>query len=219
MSIGLIYVFADSTNIFRFVPLILLFVILSQLVVLLSMLDNMVCTKSQIYSVDELAKQASLEICNDISKLEIKQIFRIGDKSMIGTVIILLASTVFISLLSKTDDLSSQLVIIVIGVILIIISTLTIIRQFVDGVKIIGNKIIVSYNLRRKSMVIDKSVKVKVEIERKYIRRSNFIVITHHLQSEAKWIPILTFQMDLSNSKNALRLGKEIENLIKDRLG
>ena len=219
----MIYVFRDSDSIFRLAPLLFLLVIGYQLANLVStfkpMLDNLFYTKPGTYSIDELPKLASLKLNSNTSKLEIRQIFRFGEKSMIGNVVILLASIAFISLaLIKTDDLSSQIGIVVIGLPLLIMSFLMMLRQFVDGIVIIGNEINISYNLRKNKVIFDQRARVKMVIEKDSVRNSDFITVSHYLQSETEWMPILSYQMDVSNSKDAIRLGKEIKRLIIERL-
>ena len=172
----------------------------------------------------EIAKKACLEILIDNNTVDIKHRFRFGDKSILGILILLFGGLfLFFAPFIKDSDSNSKIVGVIIGLLLSIISILTLTRQVTDKLKITDNTITFRYNLKRTSIPLNSKVNVKMKTEIKKMSRagtlgSEYIVITHYLQKQNKEIPILKFQLCNSDTDNAEKLGEEIIRLIKNKI-
>lgn len=172
----------------------------------------------------EIAQLASLEILIDNDTVDIKHRFRFGDKSILGILILLFGGLfLFIAPFIKDSDSNSKIVGVIIGLLLSIISILTLTRQVTDKLKITDNTITFRYNLKRTSIPLNSKMNVKMKTEIKKMSRagtlgSEYIVITHYLQEQNKEIPILKFQLCNSDTDNAEKLGEEIIRLIKNKI-
>jgi hypothetical protein len=172
----------------------------------------------------EIAKLASLEILIDNDTVEIKHRFRFGDKSILGILILLFGGLfLFFAPFIKDSDSNSKIVGVIIGLLLSIISILTLTRQVTDKLKITDNTITFRYNLKRTSIPLNSKMNVKMKTEIKKMSRAGtlgsvYIVITHYLQEQNKEIPILKFQLCNSDTDNAEKLGEEIIRLIKNKI-
>ena len=156
--------------------------------------------------------------------MDIKHRFRFGDKSILGILILLFGGLfLFIAPFIKDSDSNSKIVGVIIGLLLSIISILTLTRQVTDKLKITDNTITFRYNLKRTSIPLNSKMNVKMKTEIKKMSRagtlgSEYIVITHYLQEQNKEIPILKFQLCNSDTDNAEKLGEEIIRLIKNKI-
>ena len=172
----------------------------------------------------EIAQLASLEILIDNDTVDIKHRFRFSDKSILGILILLFGGLfLFIAPFIKDSDSNSKIVGVIIGLLLSIISILTLTRQVTDKLKITDNTITFRYNLKRTSIPLNSKMNVKMKTEIKKMSRagtlgSEYIVITHYLQEQNKEIPILKFQLCNSDTDNAEKLGEEIIRLIKNKI-
>jgi len=172
----------------------------------------------------EIAQLASLEILIDNDTVDIKHRFRFGDKSILGILILLFGGLfLFFAPFIKDSDSNSKIVGVIIGLLLSIISILTLTRQVTDKLKITDNTITFRYNLKRTSIPLNSKMNVKMKTEIKKMSRagtlgSEYIVITHYLQEQNKEIPILKFQLCNSDTDNAEKLGEEIIRLIKNKI-
>ena len=172
----------------------------------------------------EIAQLASLEILIENDTVDIKHRFRFGDKSILGILILLFGGLfLFFAPFIKDSDSNSKIVGVIIGLLLSIISILTLTRQVTDKLKITDNTITFRYNLKRTSIPLNSKMNVKMKTEIKKMSRagtlgSEYIVITHYLQEQNKEIPILKFQLCNSDTDNAEKLGEEIIRLIKNKI-
>jgi hypothetical protein len=172
----------------------------------------------------EIANQASLKISTDDKTVDIKHQFRLGDKSIWGT-LFFLGGGIFLIVAPfiKTSDTTSKILGIIIGLLLLALSIWTLIRQVSDRLKITGNNITFRHNLKRTNLQLNGSMKVKMKTEILKVRRvgtlgSDFIHVTHYLQDLNEEIPVLKFQMDNLHAGNARKLGNEITRVINDKI-
>jgi hypothetical protein len=171
----------------------------------------------------KIANQACLKILADDKVVDIKHIFRIGDKSNLGVILFLFGGLfLIIAPFIKTSDTTSKIIGIVLGLLMLFLSILTLIRQVTDGLKIKDNVLSFRYNLKQTSIPKNERIKIKMKTQIMKIRRigtlgSDFIVITHFLQDQNKEIPILTFQMDNANADKAKKLGNTLTRIINER--
>lgn len=167
----------------------------------------------------KIANQAGLNIIADAKILVIKHTLRFGDKSIWGIFFFLIGGLFFsVAPFVKTSDTTSKSIGIVIGLLLVVLSILTLIRQVTDGIKIKGNIVLFRYNFKQTRLPVNRNMKIKMKSEIMKIRRvgtkgSDFIVVTHYLDLN-KEIPVLRFQMDNSDADNARKLGNEITRII-----
>jgi len=172
----------------------------------------------------KIANQASLQIMADNKTVNIKQIFRLGDKSIWGVLFFFCGGVFFMAApFVKTSDTTSKTLGIVIGFLFLLLSIMTLIRQGVDSLKIADGEISFRYNLKYCSFRIDKRMKVKMETEIVKIRSvgtlgSDFILVTHYLLDSNSKIPILNYHMEKTNSEKAIKLGNEINQIINEKL-
>jgi hypothetical protein len=171
----------------------------------------------------DIAKQASLKISTDKKTIDIKHRFRFSDKSTWGLLFFLVGG-VFISAmsLSGASDITSKVLGIVLGLLLMVFSILTLTRQCLDRLTLSDTVIKVRHNLKRATIPINKNMTVKMKTELIKIRRagtlgSDFIMVSHFLQDSNNETPVLKFQMDKSNTDKAVKLGNEITRAINER--
>jgi len=168
----------------------------------------------------KIANQASLKILADDKVVDIKHKFRIADKSNLGILFFLLGG-LFLIVISfiKTSDNTSKIIGIALGFLLLVLSILTLIRQVTDGLEIKDNILTFRHNLKRTTIPLNESKKIKMKTEIMKVRRvgtlgSDFIIITHFLQDYNKETLILKFQMDNANADIAKKLGNELTRII-----
>ncbi|MFT3846955.1 MAG: hypothetical protein QM725_18000 [Lacibacter sp.] len=144
------------------------------------------------------------------------------DKSTLGVIFFLLGGLfLIIAPFIVTSDTKTKLIGIAIGLLLVIISILTLTRQFADGLQIKDNIIKFRHNLKRTIIPLSGNIKINMKTEVMKIRRigtlgSDIVIITHFLQEQNKETPIFKFQMD--NADNAKKLGNEITRLINAKI-
>ncbi|WP_028981619.1 hypothetical protein [Sporocytophaga myxococcoides] len=173
----------------------------------------------------KIANRANLKIIVASDMVFIGQKLSLKDKSLWGVVIFLLGG-LFLLLISFTtiSDTTSRVLCSIIGTAFLILSILTIIRQANDRVKIIDGKIIFRYNLRNSTVTVDPNMKITMRNDRIRISRataptsSTYISITHYLIMTDKEMPILNFQMNNSDSNEALLLGNKITQLLNKQI-
>lgn len=168
-----------------------------------------------------IANRANLKLIVASDMVIIGQKLRLKDKSFWGVIIFLLGGLFLLMIsLTRISDTTSKILCAMIGTGFLILSILTIIRQANDRVKIIDGKIIFRYNLRNFIVPVDPNMKIRMRNDRIKISRataptsSTYISITHYLITTDKEIPILNFQMDDSDSDEALLLGNKITQLL-----
>lgn len=172
----------------------------------------------------KIANQVCLKILADDKVVYIKHKFCICNKSILGVLFFLLGGVfLIITPFIKTSDTTSKIIGIVLGLLLSILSILTLIRQVIDGLQIKDNILTFRHNLKLTTIHLNGSIKIKMRTEIIKIRRvgtlgSDFIIITHFLQDSNKEIPILKFQMDNANADNAKKLGNELTRIINAKL-
>jgi hypothetical protein len=168
----------------------------------------------------KIANQAGLNIIADAKILVIKHTLRFGDKSIWGIFFFLIGGLFFsVGPFIKTSDTTSKSIGIVIGLLLVVLSILTLIRQVTDGIKIKDNIVLFRYNFKQTRLSVNRNMKIKMKSEIMKIRRvgtkgSDFIVVTHYFQDLNKEISVIKFQMDNSDADNARKLGNEITRII-----
>jgi hypothetical protein len=187
-------------------------------------LENPNQTKETLTIINEdilkIANQASLKILVDDKAVDIRHKFRLGDKSTLGVLFFLFGGAFFILIpFIKTSTESSKYIGPFIGVGILVLSILSLIRQVVDGIQIKDNILTIRHYLKQTTFPLNSSIKIKMKIELMKIRRSgtkgsDFIIVKHFLQDQNKEIPILSFQMDNANAKNAKKLGNELTRII-----
>lgn len=171
----------------------------------------------------KIANQAGFNIIVEDKILEIRHKLRLGDKSVWG-ILFFLFGGIFLTVVPfvKASDTTSKSIGIVIGLLLVVLSILTLIRQVYDGIKIEDNNFIFRHNLKKTTVPVSRNMKIKMKLEIVKIRRvgtrgSDFIVVTHYLQDTNKEIPVLKFQMNSLYAHNARILGNEITRIINDK--
>lgn len=171
----------------------------------------------------EIANQANLNIIADDEIVHIKHKLCLADKSIWGVLFFLCGGVLLIiGPFVKTSDTTTKISGIVIGLLLLVLSILTLIRQFTDGLKIKDTIFTFRHNLKQTTLPLSTSMKIKMKTETMKVRRvgtigTDFIVVTHFLQDLSKEIPILKFQMDNLYADNARKLGNEITRIINDK--
>lgn len=172
----------------------------------------------------DIANQVGLKISADDKVVDIKHRFFLGDKSTLGILFFLCGGISLIVIpFIKTSDTISKIVGIAIGLLLLVLSILTLLRLVADRLKIKDNVITFRYNLNKTILPLSTDMKIKMKTETLKVRRvatlgSAFIHVTHYLQHLGKEIPILKFQMDCKNADNAEKLGNEITRIINDKI-
>jgi hypothetical protein len=161
-----------------------------------------------------------LKILADDKLVEIKHRFRFGDRSNLGVMFFLFGGLfLIIAPFIKASDTTTKIIGIVLGLLLVVFSTLTIIRQVTDGLQIKDNIITFRHNRKQTKIALSGSVEVIMKTEVMKIGRvgtigSEFIVVTHFLKDHDSETPILKFQMDNSNAVNAKKLGNQLTRII-----
>jgi len=179
--------------------------------------ENLKMINAEIFKI---ANQASLKLLADDKIVDIKHKFRLVDKSTLGILFFLFGGVFFIvAPFIKTSDTTSKFLGIVIGFLLLVLSILTLIRQVTGGLEIKNNILTFRHNLKRTTIPLNGSKKIKMKTEIMKIRRvgtlgSDFIIITHFLQDQNKETPIFKFHMDNANAENAEKLGNELTRII-----
>jgi hypothetical protein len=152
--------------------------------------------------------------------MEIKHKFRLCDKSNVGVIFFLLGGLfLIIAPFIKTSDTTTKIIGIILGLLLFVLSILTLLRQVADRLKIKDQIITFRHNLKQTKIPLSSNLKVKMKTEVMKIRRvgtlgSDFIIVTHFLEDNNIETPILKFQMDNSNADNAKKLGNELTRII-----
>ena len=173
--------------------------------------------------IQKISNQACLTILADDKTLEIKHKLRLGDKSNLGVVFFLFGGLfLIIAPFIKTSDSTTKIVGIILGLLLVVFSILTLIKQDCDGLQIKNQIVMFRHNLKRTTIPLNTNLKVKMKTEVMKIRRvgslgSDFIIVTHFLQDHNIETPILKFQMDKANADNAKKLGNELTKIINGK--
>lgn len=168
----------------------------------------------------EIANQACLKILVDDECVEIKHKFRFGDTSNLGVMFFLFGGLfLIVALFIKSSDTTTKIIGIVLGLLLVVFSILTLIRQVADGLQIKNHIITFRHNLKQTIIPLGGNLKVKMKTEVRRIRRvgtigSDFIIVTHYLQDHKIETPILKFQMDNANAVNAKKLGNDLTRIL-----
>lgn len=172
----------------------------------------------------EIANKAYLKILVDNQQMVIKHKLCLEDKSFLGVLIFSFGGLfLIVAPFLKASDIISKGIGIFIGLFFLVLSTLTIIRQLVDGIQITEKYLIFRYNLKETIIPLNGNLEVKMKTEVNNISRvgtfgSNFIIITHFIQEQNIATPILQFQMPYSEAENAKKLGLEINKMIRAKL-
>jgi hypothetical protein len=171
----------------------------------------------------EIANQASLKFISDDKNVSINHKFSFSDKSTWG-LIFLIGFCIFVIGFSffKPTDNTSKILGVFLGSTFLLLTSFALLRELTDKLKITEKELIVRYKLKSTSVPIDKKLKVKMKTEIRKIRRigtigSDFILVSHFIQTLDKEIPIFYFQMDNSNANKANKLGNYITQLISNR--
>ena len=173
--------------------------------------------------IQKISNQACLTILADDKTLEIKHKLRLGDKSNLGVVFFLFGGLfLIIAPFIKTSDSTTKIVGIILGLLLVVFSILTLIKQVCDGLQIKNQIVMFRHNLKRTTIPLNTNLKVKMKTEVMKIIRvgslgSDFIIVTHFLQDHNIETPILKFQMDKANADNAKKLGNELTKIINGK--
>lgn len=168
----------------------------------------------------KIANQACLKIIADDNVVKIKHKFRFGDKSNLGVIFFLLGGLfLIITPFIKTSDTTTKIIGIVLGLLLVVFSILTLIRQVSDGLQIKDHIIKFRHNLKQTIIPFNSDLKIEMKTEVMRIRRvgtlgSDFIIVTHFIQDRNIETPILKFQMDNTEADNAKKLGNELLQII-----
>ena len=172
----------------------------------------------------KIAKQACLKIVADDKVVKIKHKFSFRNKSNFGVLLFLFGGVfLFLFPVIKLSTEVSKYIVQGLGLFFIVLSILTLIRQISDGIIIKNGILKVRFNLKTTTISMNKELKIKMRLEIMKIRRvgtlgTDFIIIKHFLQDQNKEIPILSFQMENTNSNNAQTLGKKVSSIINSRL-
>lgn len=172
----------------------------------------------------EIANNAYLKILVDNQQMVIKHKFCLGNKSTLGVLIFLFGGLfLMVAPILKTSDTLSKAIGVSIGLLFVILSTMTIIRQLVDGIQITEKYLIFRYNLKETIIPLNGNLEVKMKTEVNNRSRvgtfgSDLIIITHFIQEQDIDTPILQFQMPNSEAENAKKLGLEINKMIRAKL-
>ena len=135
----------------------------------------------------KIADEASIKILVDDEVVNIKHIFRLWNKSTLGTLVFLCGGLfLMIAPIFKTSDFISKMIGIVLGFFLLIFSIITLIKQVTDGLKIKGKIITYQRHLKKTTIPLHVSMKIKMKTEIFKVRRagtlgSDFIHVTYYL--------------------------------------
>jgi hypothetical protein len=122
----------------------------------------------------KIANQANLKISLDDQMISINQKIYFTDKLSWGLAFFFLGGICFILFpFIKSSDMTSTFLSVSTGLFFLIGSVMTIIRQASDSVQINDGKITFRYNLKKDSVHIDKTLKIKMKIELISISRVN----------------------------------------------
>jgi hypothetical protein len=172
----------------------------------------------------DIATQASLEITVDNNIVDIKHKFRLGDKSTWGVLFFFFGGC-FLSIAPfiRASETISKVFGVTIGLLFLILSILSLIRQVADRLKITDTEITFRYNLCRTIIPLSSGMTVEMRTEIMKIRRvgalgSDFLVVSYYLQDLNIEIPILKFQMANAYADKARKLGNGITQIINDKI-
>lgn len=173
----------------------------------------------------KIASKACLKITAGGNLVAIKHRLRAGNPSTLGVVLFFLGGLFLIMApFLKTSDTTTKIIGIVFGLLLVVFSILTLIRQIADGLEIKDGMITFRHNLKSKTIVLDGKLNIKIRTEVLKIRRvgtqgTDFIVVTLLLQDQNMETVILKFQMDNAQADSAKKLGNELKRIMQQRNG
>ena len=188
-------------------------------------LNNYIQTTETLKTINndilKFANQACLKIVANDNLVKIQHKFRLADKSNLGVISFLFCGLfLIITPFIKTSDTTTKIIGIVLGLLFVMFSVLTLVRQVSDGLQIKDHVIKVRHNLKQTVIPLNSDLKIEMKTEVMRIRRvgtldSDFIIVTHFLQDRNIKTPILKFQMDNTEADNAKKLGNELLQIIK----
>ena len=171
----------------------------------------------------KIANTANLKFLDGDKVLLIKHKLDLHNQSAWGLLFFLCGGIILIVLpFIKISDTFSKIIGVIIGILLFVVSVLTLIREIVDGLEIRENTITFRYNLKKTVLPISTTMKVKMKTEIMKIRRvgtlgSDFIIVTHYIEYSNKEIPVLMFQMDNLHADDAKKLGTKVTQIINSK--
>ena len=171
----------------------------------------------------KIANQASLRIITNDKIVKIKHNFSLNDKSNIGILFFLFSGLFLITLfLISSIGNTSKILVLSIGILLLIISILTLIRQVTDELIITDRAITFQFNLRRKTIPLSENIKIKKRIDKLTTRggdlSNTFLIFTYYIYDLKNEIIIFNFSMHESNENNANTLSCEITRILNKKI-
>lgn len=176
------------------------------------------CTVSSEF--ETIAKKAGLTVRVNETSTSLRHTLRVRDRSNVGVLFLLVGGVFFVAApLFATSNTVSIIIGTVFGLSLVTISVLTLIRQAADGLYIKAGTLSFRYNLRQKTLRVDRGTSVAMKVNCLRIQRigtlgSTMIVTTLHLNDHGNETPIFTFCMAKADAADATKLGNEITRLI-----
>lgn len=173
----------------------------------------------------QIANRAGLEIIIDDRQVIIRHKIRFADKSVWGLIFMVCAGVFLIVFpFIEPARVTAKWLSVTIGLLFAIGSVITLIRERLDKLTVTGTTISSRYNLKLASIAVHDNLKIKMKAEtikigRSGAQRSDFIVVTHFAEDRgSRDIPILRYQMDNSETKDAMKLGNEIIHILNAKL-
>jgi hypothetical protein len=171
--------------------------------------------------IADLAKNAGITLSDDGNVIYIRHNYSFSDRSNWGVLWFLFGGLFFIMApFIKHSGILSTYIGVTLGTLLVILSIMTLVRQMTDGLQIKDNILTIQYHLKRRSIILDDRITIKMNTKVMKVNRvgsmgSEFIVITHLIEDQYKEIPVFSFQMDNIWADNAKQLGNELTRIIK----
>lgn len=171
-----------------------------------------------------MADEACLTVLVDEHVVAIQKRLKLKDSSTLGVVLLgLMGAGIMLIPWIASSNMTSRVIVLMIGLLMLLGAVLTLIREATDKVIIKNKQVLFCYNLKRNTIPIEPNMRVYTQTKRRHISRvgtlsTGFIELTLLLKHHNKELPVLRFQMDVSNADNASRLGNELAHIINARL-
>lgn len=171
-----------------------------------------------------MADEACLTVLVDEHVVVIQKRLKLKDSSTLGVFLLgLMGAGLMLIPWIASSNMTSRVIGLMIGLFMLLGAVLTLIREVTDKVIIKDKQVLFCYNLKRTTIPIEPNMRVYTQTKRRHISRADtiskeFIELTLVLMHHNKELPVLRFQMDVSNADNASRLGNELAHIINARL-
>ncbi len=174
-------------------------------------------------NIPHIAKIVALSIQVDDDKIIIRH--RIGFNQATMGILFFLCGGIFLMMLPFMRPLNTTSITIALigGLIMALLSLLSLIREASDGIRVDKKQITWRYNLKKSSLPVNTQLRMIMNTETRKIRRtggmgSDWTVVTCFLKTGDKEVPVLQFQVNQKYTSEAIQLGHEVIGLINSKL-